>query len=170
MVHKQGKNLWKFARTHYKLLGKENSSDKYCVKFQGFSRIFIKINKSQDFPEHFSNSRTFQDLWEPWVLLIKEIIDCIYNKVTRVLKNKWTVLTLFRMGFFMNAHGSGGDFWPPSLITVKHILQWWNLTVIPDLKKIQKLYKSRDTSFEFCWHQHFFTRNQQILLHQELQI
>ena len=41
------------------------------------------------------------------------------------------------MGFFVNAHGSGGDFWPPSLITVKHILQWWNLTVTPDLKKIQ---------------------------------
>ena len=28
-------------------------------------------------------------------------------------------------------------------------------TVIPYLRKIQKLYKSRDTSLEFCWHQHF---------------
>ena len=43
-------------------------------------------------------------------------------------------------------------------------------TVIPYLRKTQKIYKSRDTSLEFCWHQHFFTRNQQILLHQEIQV
>ena len=33
-------------------------------------------------------------------------------------------------------------------------------TVIPYLKKIQKLYQSRDTPPEFCWHQHLFTGNQ----------
>ena len=43
-------------------------------------------------------------------------------------------------------------------------------TVIPYLKKIQKIYESRDTPLEFCWHQHFFTGNQQILLYQEIQI
>ena len=43
-------------------------------------------------------------------------------------------------------------------------------TVIPYLKKIQKIYESRDTPPEFCWHQHFFTGNQQILLYQEIQI
>ena len=43
-------------------------------------------------------------------------------------------------------------------------------TVIPYLKKIQKIYKSRDTSLELCWDQHFFTRNCQILLHQEIRI
>ena len=58
----------------------------------------------------------------------------------------------------------------PSLKSATHILQWWNLAVIPYLRKIQKVYKSRDTSLEFCWHQHFFTRNQQILLHQEIHI
>ena len=36
-------------------------------------------------------------------------------------------------------------------------------TVIPYLKKIQKIYESRDTLSDFCWHQHFFTGNQQIL-------
>ena len=30
-------------------------------------------------------------------------------------------------------------------------------TVIPYLRKIRKLYKSRDTSLELCWHQHFST-------------
>ena len=43
-------------------------------------------------------------------------------------------------------------------------------TVIPYLRKIQKMYKSRDTSLEFCWHQHFFTKNQQFLVYQEIQV
>ena len=32
-------------------------------------------------------------------------------------------------------------------------------TVITYLQKIQKKYESRDTTPEFCWHQHFFTGN-----------
>ena len=43
-------------------------------------------------------------------------------------------------------------------------------TDIPCSTKIQKIYESRDTHPEFCWHQHFFTGNQQILLYQEIQI
>ena len=43
-------------------------------------------------------------------------------------------------------------------------------TVIPYLKKTQKIYESRDTPPELCWHQHFFTGNQQILLYQKIQI
>ena len=42
--------------------------------------------------------------------------------------------------------------------------------VIPYLKKIQKIYELGDTDLEFCWHQQFFARNQQILLYQEIQI
>ena len=44
-------------------------------------------------------------------------------------------------------------------------------TVVPYLNKIQKIYKSRDSLYEFsCWYQHFFTRNQQVLLFKEIQI
>ena len=43
-------------------------------------------------------------------------------------------------------------------------------TVIPYLKRIQKIYESCDTSLEFCLHQHFFTMFLQILLYQEIQI
>ena len=43
-------------------------------------------------------------------------------------------------------------------------------TAIHELKKIQKIYESRDTHREFYWHHHFFTWNLQILLCQELQI
>ena len=41
-------------------------------------------------------------------------------------------------------------------------------TVIPYLKKIQKICKSRDTPSEFCWCHHFFIGNQKILLYQEI--
>ena len=43
-------------------------------------------------------------------------------------------------------------------------------TVIPYLKKTQKIYESRDTPLKFCWYQQFFIRNQQILLYQKKQI
>ena len=42
--------------------------------------------------------------------------------------------------------------------------------VIPDLTKIPKIYKSRDTHLELCWYHHFFSWNQQILVHQKIQI
>ena len=42
--------------------------------------------------------------------------------------------------------------------------------VIHYLKKIQKIYESCGTPLEFCWHQYFFTGNQQILIYQEIQI
>ena len=31
-------------------------------------------------------------------------------------------------------------------------------TVTPYPEKIQKIYKSRDTPLDLCWHQHFFHR------------
>ena len=43
-------------------------------------------------------------------------------------------------------------------------------TVIFFLKKIKKIYYLCETHLNFCWHQHFFTGNQQILLYQEIQI
>ena len=80
-------------------------------------------------------------------------------------------LTLFRMGFFGAAHGWGVGFLPP-LPKIRHTYPAMMKpgTVIPYLRKIQKIYQSRDTSLEFCWHQHFFTGYQQILLHQEIHI
>ena len=56
-------------------------------------------------------------------------------------------LTLFRTGFLGSAHRWEADTYP----TIMKLG-----TVIPYLKKFQKLYESRDTPFEFCWNQHFF--------------
>ena len=64
----------------------------------------------------------------------------------------------------------GGLFGPPLLKICHTYSTMMKLgRVIPYPRKTQKIYKSRDTSLEFCWHQHFFTRNQQILLYQEIQ-
>ena len=67
--------------------------------------------------------------------------------------------------------GGGGPFWTP-FPKIRHTYPTVMKlgTVIPYLRKIQKMYKSRDTFLEFCWNQHFFTWNQQILLHQEINI
>ena len=75
------------------------------------------------------------------------------------------------MGFFGAAHGWGGGFLSP-LPKISHTYPTMMKldTVISYLRKTQKIYKLRDKSLEFCWHQHFFTRNQQILLHQEIQV
>ena len=43
-------------------------------------------------------------------------------------------------------------------------------TIIPYLKRFQKIYKSRDAPLEICLYQHFLTRNQQLLLYQEIEI
>ena len=43
-------------------------------------------------------------------------------------------------------------------------------TIIPYLKKSQKISESRDKLLEFCWHQHFLIGNQQNLQYKKIQI
>ena len=92
----------------------------------------------------------------------KALIEMQYLKIC---------LTLFRMGFFGAAHGWRGPKRPPLPKICPTYPAMMKLgTVISYPKKIQKIYESRDTPLEFCWHQHFFIGNQQILLYQEIQI
>ena len=49
-------------------------------------------------------------------------------------------LTLFRMGFFGAAHGCGGQKAPPSLKSVTHILQSWNLAQLYLTQRRSKKY------------------------------
>ena len=58
---------------------------------------------------------------------------------------------------------------PPYLKSVIYIWQRWKLAQLYFTWKnpnIQKIFKSRDS----CWYQHFSTRNQQLLLYQEIQM
>ena len=51
---------------------------------------------------------------------------------------------------------------------LKSVTQTWHSYTL--FKKIQKIYESRDTSPDFCSHEHIFTGDQQILLYQKIQI
>ena len=81
---------------------------------------------------------------------------------------KITTLTLFRMGLFGTAQGWGRQKAPLPEICHTYPTMMKPGTVIPYLKKIKKIYESCDTPLEFCWHQHFFTGNQQMLLYEKI--
>ena len=79
-------------------------------------------------------------------------------------------LALFRRIIFGAAHGWGQHKCPHPEICHTYRTMMKLAIVIPSLKKIYKLYEPRDTPTEFCWHQHLFTGNQQMLFYQEIQI
>ena len=58
-------------------------------------------------------------------------------------------------GLFRGCSRIGGPFCPLPKIRHTYPTMKKHGTVISYLRKIQKMYKSRDTFFEFCWHQHF---------------
>ena len=60
-----------------------------------------------------------------------------------------TLLTLFRMGIFGAAHGWGGQK-VPTQVCHTYLAMMKLGTVITYLKKIQKIYESRDTTPDFC--------------------
>ena len=61
------------------------------------------------------------------------------------------ILTLFMMGFFGATHGWGGGAFCRPLPKIRHTNPTMMKlgTVIPYLRKIKKMYKSRDASLEF---------------------
>ena len=66
-----------------------------------------------------------------------------------MIKKKYmSCLTLFRMGFFGAAHRRGGQKDPLPKICHTHSAVMKLGTVIPYLKKIQKIYESRDTPLD----------------------
>ena len=75
---------------------------------------------------------------------------------------KLKFLTRAGWGWGMGRGGGGGGGQkgplPKTYYTYPTIMKLG--TVIPYLKKIQKIYESRVTHFEFCWYHNFFTRNQ----------
>ena len=90
--------------------------------------------------------------------MVQSFLGMLYNGI---------FLTLFRMGFFGAVQGWGAKC-PLSKICDTYPTIMKLGTIIPYLKNTLKIYESRDTPLEFCWRQHFFTRNQKILLYQEI--
>ena len=79
-------------------------------------------------------------------------------------------LTLFRIDFLGAARRWGGQKDPLSKICHTYPTMMKLGAVIPYLKKIQKMYKSRNKPCDFCWHKHFFGDNQKILIYQEIKM
>ena len=72
------------------------------------------------------------------------------KKIEHYLKS--ITVTLFRMGIFGATHGSGVGAKRLSLPNICHTYPTMMKfgTVIPYLKKIQKIYESRDTHLDVC--------------------
>ena len=81
-------------------------------------------------------------------------------------------LTLFARAFSGLLTDGEGIKSPPPLCNICHTYPTLMKpgTVIPYVKTMQKIDKSRGTPLAFCWPQHFFFGNQQFLLYQEIQV
>ena len=82
-----------------------------------------------------------------YIPLLKKKISEDEEKLFHLLPKKAAVLTLFRMGFFGTAHGWGKR--PPlPIICQTYPTKMKPGTLIPYIKKIQKMYKSHDTTLD----------------------
>ena len=82
-------------------------------------------------------------------IVTKGSVSCLHCTVilsfSMVVFRVCYTLTLFRMGLFGAAHGWGGDKKAPSLNNTYPTMIKLGM-LITYLKKIQKIYKSRDTT------------------------
>ena len=104
-----------------------------------------------------------------WILFAPSVSATSFTDFISAHCQLWTLLTLSRMCPFRAAHGWAFLRLLPKICRTYPTIMKLG-TLILYLQKIQKIYKSRDTSLEFCWHQQFFTENQKLLLYQEIQI
>ena len=90
-----------------------------------------------------------------WLMLLGKT-NVKTERLNKIGQHVLILLTLFRIGFFRAAHGWGGGR-GQNLSKICHTYPTTMKldTVIPYLRKFQKLYESPGTPFEFCWHQHF---------------
>ena len=90
-----------------------------------------------------------------------KIIEKTLAKITIVKLNLEQNINPIQDGLFRGCSRMGGPFWGP-LFKICHTYPTMMKrgTVKPYLRKTQKKYKSRDTSLEFCRHQHFFRKSE----------
>ena len=111
--------------------------------------------------------KTFGSLWQHYR---DKPAAAIGISALSKFKQKQTVNPI-QDGLFWGCSRMGGKKVPPlPKICHTYPIMMKLGTAITYLKNIQTISESRDTTLVFCWHQHFFTGNQQILLYQEIKI
>ena len=82
--------------------------------------------------------------------------NMLYNKTIKV--SNVIIINPIQDGLFGGCSRMGGGVFLSPLPKIRRtyatIIKLGK--VIPYPRKIKKIYQSRDTSLEFCWHQHFF--------------
>ena len=108
---------------------------------------FLKNAKKTCKPNNRDLNRDWISDFLPWLLFAMKSSENIwFSDDFRVNRNQLIRLTLFRMGFFGAAHGWGRNKKaPPSLKSVTHILQWWNLAQL-------YLTQRRSKNISVTWH------------------
>ena len=114
-------------------------------------------------------SLIFLILFHYWAAFMVYRQNRINNTTSNSLTNIFSVNHI-EDGSFQAAHGSGCKSAHLHKICHTYPTMIKLSMVIPYLTKVQHIYKSRGTHIKFCWHQYFFTKNQQLLLYQDIQI
>ena len=83
-------------------------------------------------------------IWVMWVIWVWHVGCMSYMSYVSYISIFRIHLTLFRMGIFGAAHGSRGKM-APSLKSVTHMLQWWNLALLYLTKRRSKKYMNHVT-------------------------
>ena len=145
-----------------------NRTDSCGTLYQYWIISILSIFRSTQIQIHDKNNRLIWNI-SAWMCL-KSIIKTVKRQKLRSLF--WTqhlvhfVFSVTYSGWaFSGCSRMGTGSLPKVYYTYPTIVKVG--TVPPHLKNTQKMYESRDTPLLlFCWHQHFFTKNQQILLYQ----
>ena len=92
-------------------------------------------------------------LFHYWGAFVEYQQNWVNNTTWNFLTNIFSVNHI-QIGSFRDCSRIGLQKCSPFLNSVTPILQWWMMklsTVIPYLKEIENIYKSRDTPIKFCW-------------------
>ena len=130
----------------------------FLIKFQAWRRITLKRFQRRCFTMYFATflrTHFLQNTSGGCLCILKWSFICYFLICMAV------PLTLSRMGLFQGCLRIEGSKKAPPHPKICDIFSYNNETWddYTLLNEFQKMYKSRDRLLEFCWHQHFFTRN-----------
>ena len=150
LMKKQVDYMWKVIRKN----GVSLSFFMFCLGFGFFLLLLLLLFVFVSF---------FLGLF--FVLFYSVVLFFWFFRLTNVY------LTLFKW-LFRGCSQMGGQRGPLPQIFHTYPTMMKLGTVIPYLKKIQKIYKSRNKPCDFRWHKHFFffAENQKILIYQEIKM